>query len=158
MIRNEDISWRGFLRVTAVLLTSDIVTVITGCSPNPQSGPSEIAWDRDICAYCRMIISDRAYAAQVRGGTGNKVYKFDDLGCAVNWLHERGWSSDEVEIWVGNHHHPHESRWLDARTAHYVSGQTTPMDYGFGAIDIAGNDNVDFSTVRHNMLKRSKPR
>lgn len=158
MIRNEGISRRGFLRATAVLLTSGIASMITGCSPNPQSGPSEITWDRDTCAYCRMVISNRAYAAQIRGGKRNKVYKFDDLGCAVNWLHERGWSIGEVEIWVGDHRHPHESHWLDARKAHYVSGQTTPMDYDFGAVNVAGNNSVDFATARQSMLNRDKQR
>jgi hypothetical protein len=45
-----------------------------------------------------MVISDRRFAAEMRGGEKNIVFKFDDIGCAVFWLRDKakdfpGWPS-----------------------------------------------------------------
>ena len=77
--------------------------VLTGCGQGPASGPAEIAWDRDTCSYCGMVISDRAHAAEIRGGPRHKLYKFDDLGCALNWLQTRAWSCSghrPMRFWI----------------------------------------------------------
>jgi nitrous oxide reductase accessory protein NosL len=131
---------------------------LAACARAPQSGPVEIAWDRDVCEYCRMVISDRAHAAQIRGGPGNKVYRFDDLGCALNWLQARGWDQQGVEIWVADSRHPRQVHWLDARAAHYLPGQTTPMDYGLGAVSGAPLGSLDFTAARRAMLERNRSR
>lgn len=116
-----------------VLLLSLLLTVV-GCSGDPGSGPSEVKWDRDTCERCRMVLSDRLYAAQVRGGsTGQKtrVYKFDDIGCAVLWLEQQPWRTDpRTEIWVTDYR---TGAWIDARSAFYVKDRITPMAYGLGA-------------------------
>ena len=49
-------------------------------------GMVEIKWDRDTCVRCSMVISDRRFAAQMRGGPKNMVFKFDDIGCVIFWL------------------------------------------------------------------------
>ncbi len=131
---------------------------LAACSRGPGTGPVEIAWDRDVCEHCRMVISDRAHAAEIRGGPGNRVYRFDDLGCALSWLRERGWDAQAVEIWVADSRHPHDIRWLDARTAHYLPGQTTPMDYGLGAVPGAPPGGLDFAGARRAILERDRSR
>jgi len=45
--------------------------------------------DRDTCVRCSMVISDRRFAAEMRGGEKNIVFKFDDIGCAVFWMRTR---------------------------------------------------------------------
>ena len=106
-----------------------------GCF-EPETGPVEIAWDRDSCELCKMIISDQRFAAQVRGGPKHKAYKFDDIGCAVNWLNEKPWAGDpKTEIWVAERTSKRAAMtWLNAREARYVPDQITPMNYGFGAV------------------------
>jgi copper chaperone NosL len=79
-----------------------------GCG-SPETGPVPIAYGEDACDVCRMIISERNFAAQARFGP-DRVEKFDDIGC----LAERLWRSPKpVGMWVADHGtgemHPLES-------------------------------------------------
>jgi copper chaperone NosL len=49
---------------------------------------AEIKWDRETCVRCSMVISDRRFAAQLRGGPKNTVFKFDDIGCFAFWIRD----------------------------------------------------------------------
>jgi len=111
-----------------------VMLLVAGCSRQADTGPVEIRWDKETCSRCAMTVSDRHYSAQVRGGPANqstKVYKFDDIGCAVIWLDKQAWKADpRTEIWVTDYRN---GKWIDARQAHYVTGKVTPMGYGLGA-------------------------
>lgn len=117
-----------------LLLTS--VLMLSACWGDDKTGPEDIAWDRDVCELCRMFLSDPRFVAEVRGGPKQKLYKFDDIGCAVNWLNEQDWAGEEsVEFWVaGEGSNREKVNWIDARTARYVKGGLTPMNYGLSAI------------------------
>jgi len=107
---------------------------LVACEEAKTTGAIKIRWDREICARCAMAVSDRNYSAQVRGGRKGKkakVYKFDDVGCAVIWLDKQNWKDDaRTEIWVNDHRN---GKWINAKTAWYVRMNNTPMDYGLGA-------------------------
>ncbi|HID81685.1 MAG TPA: hypothetical protein EYH06_00530 [Chromatiales bacterium] len=107
---------------------------VSGCSREPETGSGEVRWDREICERCKMAVSDHYYSAQIRGGSAGKktrLYKFDDVGCAVIWLDEQPWKDDpRTEVWVTDFRN---GDWIDAKKAAYVKGKKTPMDYGLGA-------------------------
>lgn len=131
---------------------------LPACTRDPDHGPGKVHWDRDTCERCGMAVSDRHYAAQVRGGPKREAFKFDDIGCALFWLKEQPWAdAAETEIWVNDFR---SGEWLDARKAHYLPGKTSPMAYGFGAL--GGDKNapeagsVDFDTMKANILARGK--
>lgn len=138
-------------------LTVLVAIVLAACSGDPGTGPVEVKWDRDTCERCRMVLSDRLHAAQVRGGPAGektRVYKFDDIGGAILWLQERAWRDDpRTEIWVNDRR---DGRWLDAYQAVYLPGQITPMDFGFGAQDTAVDGAVDFESMRASVLARGR--
>ncbi|RKZ53619.1 MAG: protein NosL [Candidatus Parabeggiatoa sp. nov. 3] len=125
-----------------------IIVLLTGCY-NDNTGPTEIKWDRHTCERCRMVLSDKHFAVQVRGGPKNQVYLFDDLGCAVHWLNKQKWEANE--IWIADYRN---GEWLDARKAYYVAGQTTPMDFGFGAVAAPVSGSVDFETAKTAVLSK----
>jgi len=138
---------RMFLLVAAGML-------LAACSRAPETGPVEVKWDRDTCKRCSMAISDRHYAVEVRGGPKNQVFKFDDIGCAVHWLKDQPWGNDPTaEVWVTDYR---SGKWLDARTAHYVAGKTTPMAYGYGASAETLPGSVSFDEVRKRLLEKDK--
>jgi copper chaperone NosL len=117
--------------------------LLVGCS-QPTTGPVEVKWDRDACHRCRMVLSDRQHAAEVRVNREgrSKVYKFDDVGCAVLWLEKQSWKDTaKTEIWVTDYRDGH---WIDARKAYYVPGQITPMEYGLGARDTPVDGGLTF--------------
>jgi nitrous oxide reductase accessory protein NosL len=124
------VRWAAGLTATAVLCA---MLLLAGCG-EPNSGPVEPRYDRTTCERCRMVLSDRRHAAQVRLAAGegrSSVYFFDDLGCAVIWLDEQPERTERLlEIWVNDWR---TGDWIDARSASYVPDQVTPMGYGLGA-------------------------
>ena len=102
----------------------------SGCEKN-SGGIAKIHWDRDMCDRCKMAISERKFAAQIINPKTNKVYKFDDIGCAILWLKEEKipWAN-VAKIYVTD---AKSGKWLDAKSAKYADDLITPMAYGFGA-------------------------
>ncbi|MEY3220030.1 MAG: hypothetical protein RIT27_1387 [Pseudomonadota bacterium] len=135
------------------LLWCSLIILLSACSKNPQTGPIEIKWDRDACEQCRMALSDRHFAVQIRGGKNADIFKFDDLGCALHWLEEQDWKNDSnIEIWVKDFQ---TEQWLDAQKAFYVPNQTTPMDYGLGATMKKTDFTLGFDAARKTILTKT---
>jgi hypothetical protein len=69
------------------LLLTPLAAALSGCTDDKwPEGMKSIIWDRDTCVRCNMAISDRRFAAEMRGGPKDTVFKFDDGGCVVCWL------------------------------------------------------------------------
>lgn len=134
-----------------------ITILLAGCSGKDATGPDEVRWDRESCTHCAMAISDYYYTAQVRGaaaGQRTRLYKFDDIGCAVVWLDGQPWKDDaRTEIWVTDQS---SGEWLDARLASYVTGKVTPMDYGLGAQREDAPGAMDFTRAREHIFSVDK--
>ena len=135
-------------RCTSLLLAL-VALILSACSGDPGQGPVEVKWDRDTCERCRMVLSDRLHSAQVRVPTPDgrsRVYRFDDIGCALIWLEERAERDDPAtEIWVNDWR---TGDWIDARTATYLGDQVTPMEYGLGAQPEPAPDGLDFAQAK----------
>jgi len=142
----------SFVRQPVGLIVLSML-VLSACSEN-GTGPVEVKWDRDACERCRMVLSDRYHAAQIRGGpAGSKarVYKFDDIGGAIVWLQDKTWQDDAgTELWVNDHR---DGRWIDGYKASYVSGQRTPMDFAIGAQDEPAEGGMTFQQARRYALE-----
>ena len=126
--------------------------LLGGCTAEDATGPGEVRWDRESCTHCAMAVSDRHFSAQVRGGAAGqktRLYKFDDIGCAVVWLDGQPWKDDtRTEIWVTDQL---SGEWIDARLARYVTGKVTPMDYGLGAQRESSPGSMDFTAAREHI-------
>ena len=121
-------SRRGFL----IVIGGGMAALLAGCKE--KTGPEKIRYDREVCEICNMIISDPRFAAEIRDPSG-KIHKFDDIGDAIHWMIRQDWykaGQKPKEFWVKDYQTG--KTWLDAYKAYYVSGLTTPMDYGFGAV------------------------
>jgi hypothetical protein len=148
---------RRFVR--AGLLFLPLPGLLTAaCAPRGHwpEGMAEIKWDRDTCARCAMVISDRRFAAELRGGEKGTAFKFDDIGCLVFWLRDKAaqhpWMNEPAtRLWVAEAAGQGE-RWLDARGARYQAGRTSPMAYNFAAVADTPPDSVDFATMRARVL------
>lgn len=141
-------------RPSLALLLTSLVMMLAACSQEPATGPVEIRYGRDTCDFCRMIISDPRYAAQLRGGPGHKAYKFDDIGDALLFLDRQPWKDDaNVEFWVMDVEKG--KTWLDARKAFYKFGMQSPMAHGFGAFPDQRPGTVPYQTMREQAAKRA---
>ena len=120
------------MKKTLFLLSTLLLTLsFTGCEKKSTTAVAKVHWDRDMCARCVMVVSDRVNTVQVRNPDTGKTYMFDDLGCAVLWFEEEkiGWKNKAV-IWINDNQ---TGKWINARTAFYDADNITPMDYGFAA-------------------------
>jgi nitrous oxide reductase accessory protein NosL len=158
---------RRFLRdATAggLALTPLAAALLAACGRSSEfaEGMAEIKWDRDTCARCSMVISDRRFAAQMRGGPKDAVFKFDDIGCAAFWLRdkvaEHPWLADAAtRFWVAEIGSRKDAmKWLDARKAHYIGGKSSPMAYNFGAVALAQPGSLEFADMRQHVLAKGK--
>lgn len=121
-----------------------LALVLASACVDGRDGPEAIKWDRDACTECAMVISDPAFAAELRSPRG-ELRKFDDVGCAVQWLNKQPWANEAAAaFWVARNR---DGQWIDARGARYLSGKTSPMGYGFAALD-PGEPGLTFEALR----------
>ncbi|SCZ64662.1 nitrous oxide reductase accessory protein NosL [Thiohalomonas denitrificans] len=136
-----------------------LLSLLVACSGDPGTGPVDVEFnsDSDTCERCRMVMSDPHYSAQIRGGPEggeSRVYRFDDIGCAVIWLDEQPWRDNPaVEIWVNDHR---DGEWINAREAWYVEGNKTPMAYGLGARDDPAEGALTFEQARERIYEMER--
>ncbi|MDQ0154864.1 nitrous oxide reductase accessory protein NosL [Robertmurraya andreesenii] len=63
------------------------ILLLAGCSQEQSFEPDEINPEIDVCEICNMGIVHENYATQVIAKNGD-VYKFDDIGCMMEFLQD----------------------------------------------------------------------
>lgn len=106
-----------------------LVGVMAACTSGPVH-PVPIDTRNDMCAYCRMIVSDPRVAAQIVA-SGEEARIFDDIGCLHDYLARHQMTHDAV-VFVADHR---TGEWVPARDAVYTisTGRRTPMASGIVA-------------------------
>ncbi|MEQ9618833.1 MAG: nitrous oxide reductase accessory protein NosL [Deltaproteobacteria bacterium] len=114
------------MRASFVLL---VVILLVSCRDKAGTGPVEIHYGEDVCERCKMIISEKNFAAQYLLPR-RESRKFDDLGCLVEHFRE---NENEITnlaaVYVVDFN---SGGWTDGKKAFYLrSGDVnTPMGYG----------------------------
>jgi copper chaperone NosL len=101
--------------------------------PRPlPTEPLPVAWNRQTCAQCRMLVGDPAFAAQLQTRDGRVLF-FDDPGCAFLWIDE-----NRPAVHALYFRHRSAERWVAAPEVGFVEATSdTPMGYGLAAVDAA---------------------
>lgn len=148
--------------IAAGFALTPLAAALSACGKSGAwpEGMAEIKWDRDTCARCGMVISDRRFAAEMRGGEKDIAFKFDDIGCAAFWMRDKQkdypWMTDAAtRIWVADASSTGD-KWLEARKAHYAGGKMSPMGYNYGARSSAEAGALDFEEMRQHVLAKGK--
>lgn len=158
-------SRRSFLSRLAVggFALTPLAAALTACGKSGwPEGMADIKWDRDTCVRCSMVISDRRFAAELRGGPKDTIFKFDDPGCLAFWLRDKAkdypWMAEAAtRIWVADYtSKPDNLVWLDARKAHYEGGKHSPMGYGYAAYSLPQPGSLDFAGMREHVVLKGK--
>ena len=106
---------------------------------NCQSAPLEpVAIEaNDMCAFCRMSISEKRYAAELIDQDG-EVSKFDDIGCMTNFRKQKKNDGSIRATWVMDYE---RREWLKAEDAFYVRSSEfkTPMSGNIAAFKVESN-------------------
>lgn len=71
----------SLLRTVAGRVRYAAVLLLGACA---AAGPRPIAYDRDVCAFCRMTVGDPRYGAELVTARG-KVYTFDSIECLASY-------------------------------------------------------------------------
>ena len=108
-----------------------LVLLLGACESRPR-GPVPLERD-DACASCRMLISERRYAAELIDRTG-EIYKFDDIACMLRFAHAHGIQQSGAKFYVTDY--ASGNNWIDAGQAYFVSlksSVSSPMASGIVA-------------------------
>lgn len=114
-----------------ILATMLVISLLIGCDSR-ATGPIPISPD-DACASCRMLISERRYAAEMLDTNGT-IYKFDDIACMMRFARAHGKNSPSVRFYVTDHATGRD--WMDARQASFArlrNSSSSPMASGLAA-------------------------
>jgi copper chaperone NosL len=107
--------------------------VAVGALANCQKrGIAPVALEpEDMCSYCRMAISEKQYAAEVIDSDG-QAFKFDDMGCMVNFIEGKKNRAPIVAYFVMDFD---KREWIKGEDAFYVRTHEvkTPMNGGLVA-------------------------
>lgn len=111
------------------LLFVSIGFISQACRPQPRP----IAFGKDACSHCRMIISDPKFGYQLVTTKG-KVYVFDDLNCFWNFRIEQGFKDKQIAHSVV-YLYDQPQNYVAVTEAYFVKADAirSPMASGFAA-------------------------
>ncbi len=118
------------LRISFALFA---VIFLSACAPSSEIKPPDIAYGRDVCAACGMIISEARFAAATLMADG-KMLQFDDVGDMV--IHHA--QQPQLQVRAYFVHDYNSKAWIRGETAFYVIGKEkvrTPMGHGVAAFE-----------------------
>lgn len=105
-----------------------LLAVLASCG-NRSPQPAEIDAS-DICAQCKMAISEKRYASELTDAEGN-VLKFDNVDCMARYAANHGLQTRAWAWWIMDS----EGRdWLDLRQALLVRSSSIPGPMGSGVL------------------------
>jgi len=110
--------------MTAIrILIAGVGMVASACgSGTPR--PAALAPGEQACQYCRMVLVDRRFAAQIVAAYDEPRF-FDDLGCLNNYLKGRPTLPADAVVYVADHG---TTAWVPGRQAVYTRvGLSAPM-------------------------------
>ncbi len=121
---------------------------LSACAPD-LNRPQPVAWDREACSSCGMLVSDPHTAAQLVTREG-KVYQFDDPGCLFKHMADH--HPVVKRIWFRDSQRGGEEAWLAWEGASFLPGQETPMGSGLYAVPLGSPGSISFSEASNRVL------
>jgi len=106
-----------------------------------ESRPEELVKGRDLCASCRMPVSDVHFAAQITG-PGELPRFFDEVGCLSDFVKSPSAKEAAGIAWVADHR---TGAWVRADRAIFtrVPSLATPMNHHLIAHENASSRDSD---------------
>jgi copper chaperone NosL len=101
----------NIIRLVFVLFT---FLTLASCA----NGPEPINYGHDECEFCRMLITDNKYGAELVTDKG-KIYKFDSIECMVEFSLVKNTLGDtNNKLLITDFYNP--GNFIDARNSFYV--------------------------------------
>lgn len=129
----------GFLIFTFSFLVSACA------SPPSEPQPPNIAYGRDQCDACGMIISEAKFAAATVTAEG-KTFKFDDVGEMFTYHAKH--TELQVRVWFV--HDYNSQNWIPGSSAFYVMSKDIKSPMGTGVAAFADKNVAETFAARFN--------
>ena len=110
---------------------ASFVVLLVACAAEPP-GPVELAFDTESCAFCRMVISDKRFPAQIVSPGGDPLF-FDDLDCLAKHIAAHPLPGNAA-VFVTDYKN---STWIRAREANFYRCPNMASPMGSGVIATA---------------------
>lgn len=120
-----------------ILLLSFVVIIFTACSKQPQP----INYGADECEFCKMIVMDKRYGAELVTDKG-KIFMFDSIECLVGYLDNQKLTQENYSsVWVGNYANP--GNIIDAEKALYLKNNELRSPMGLNVLAVENQEQYD---------------
>lgn len=114
-----------------------ITILLIGCSKEPKP----ISYGEDECEFCKMIVMDKRYGAELVTDKG-KIFMFDSIECLVGYLDNQKLSKDNyTSVWVGNYANP--GNIIDAEKALYLKNDELRSPMGLNVLAVENQEQYD---------------
>lgn len=121
--------------------------LLAACSQsNSEPQPPDMAYGRDLCEACGMIISEAKFAAATVTIDG-KPHKFDDAG-EMFTFHTK---HTELQVRAWFVHDYNSQKWIPAPTAFYVMSKEIQSPMGAGIAAFADKSTAETFAARFNV-------
>lgn len=112
--------------------------VLSGCGDKTSANePPKIAYGKDLCARCRMIISEERFAGGLVEPDGDALV-FDDPGELIAQVQEEGLK--DRRVWV---HDYITKKWIDGTQAFFVVDDNLMTPMGTGVVALETRDEAE---------------
>ena len=118
-------------RIMKYMLILLVLMGLTACRDKIDTGPHAVHYGEDVCERCRMIISDKRFAAQFITESG-EAKKYDDIGCMMDGLKDARGRGEVLAIYITDYN---TGEWIEAERL-FISRTAelkTPMGYDIAA-------------------------
>lgn len=139
---------RGFAILVTLLCA--VALGLAGCERDVPTGPVPIAWDKEVCAECRMLVGEPKFAVQLQSTEG-EVLNFDDPGCALRYL-----ATHKPPLHALYFHHAREDRWLTQAQVGFTRASPSPMGYDLGAVPKSTSGALSLEAASQLVLRREE--
>jgi len=120
--------------------------LLAACAQPPsEPQPPAIAYGRDVCDACGMIISDAKFAAATVT-TDGKTFKFDDAGEMFSYHAKH--PELQVRAWFA--HDYNSQQWIPGSTAFYVIAKDIKSPMGTGVVAFADKSAAETFAAKFN--------
>lgn len=115
---------------TVIFVTS--VLWLSGCI---NQEPADVHLHSDECSYCKMVISDTQFAAQLVSEKG-KSYKFDSIECMAAYTNQNPGIAENARLYLSDF--TQEDTWLPLEDAsvYHSKDVRSPMGLSLFAIPV----------------------
>jgi copper chaperone NosL len=129
--------WKGTWQSRSKITVAAVLTFSLFSIQSCNVGPEPIRIGKDQCDFCKMKIAEIQFAAEVVSIKG-KVYKFDDIICAAQFVNGEVLDAGDVfGVYASNHENPSELLKASECTFFYSEDWRSPMNGNLAAfIDI----------------------